>query len=306
MPPRKPTPSYRGARDDSPPPSAPRRVYEAAFKLAVVRHALTLPANARIKPIARCYPGVTPVQVRKWIRDAAALANAAPTAKLITRASKQLAASSASSAREQENPELDAAPHHPHASSAPPRKAHPESSGPAISLASLAGAQFCASSMATGHEMAFAASHNDPFVGLRPPPTVMSLPPPRHLPPHLPQHYVLNSHVPPPHHLPPYHMPPQGLPLSAVPADAMPAGSGAGMWWLVHAAPDSVCPPLPAPTPAAAHVPPRVLAPMQLVPEATDCRQDDGAVSANSSLHGGGKFAAALDLLSFCRSSTSE
>lgn len=63
-----------------------RRSYDAAFKLQVVRHALQLPANARNKPIARMYPGLTPVQVRKWIRNVDALENAVPTAKLIPRA----------------------------------------------------------------------------------------------------------------------------------------------------------------------------------------------------------------------------
>ena len=42
--------------------TAPRRVYDAAFKLHVVRHALSLPENNRHKPIARCYPGLTPVR----------------------------------------------------------------------------------------------------------------------------------------------------------------------------------------------------------------------------------------------------
>jgi len=65
--------------------TAPRRVYDAAFKLHVVRHALSLPENNRHKPIARCYPGLTPVQVRKWIRNVAALESAVPTAKLILR-----------------------------------------------------------------------------------------------------------------------------------------------------------------------------------------------------------------------------
>ena len=42
--------------------NVPRRVYDNAFKLHVVRHALTLPENNRHKPIARCYPGLTPVR----------------------------------------------------------------------------------------------------------------------------------------------------------------------------------------------------------------------------------------------------
>merc|ERR1719502_319105 len=65
--------------------NVPRRVYDNAFKLHVVRHALSLPENNRHKPIARCYPGLTPVQVRKWIRNVEALENAVPTAKLIPR-----------------------------------------------------------------------------------------------------------------------------------------------------------------------------------------------------------------------------
>ena len=43
-------------------PAPPRRVYDAAFKLHVVRHALSLPENNRHKPIARMYPGLTPVR----------------------------------------------------------------------------------------------------------------------------------------------------------------------------------------------------------------------------------------------------
>lgn len=45
-------------------PRRPRRVYEASFKLMVVREALKLPAHNRIKPTCRAYPGVEPVQVR--------------------------------------------------------------------------------------------------------------------------------------------------------------------------------------------------------------------------------------------------
>ena len=102
--------------------AAPRRVYDAAFKLHVVRQALSLPENNRHKPIARLYPGLTPVshtpeapprlpeiwpacdtllptliacncnqssllssqvQVRKWIRNAAALEQAVPSAKVV-------------------------------------------------------------------------------------------------------------------------------------------------------------------------------------------------------------------------------
>jgi len=63
----------------------PRRVYDASFKLMVVREALKLPASNRIKPTCRMYPGVEPVQVRKWIRNQEALEQAAPTAKLVQR-----------------------------------------------------------------------------------------------------------------------------------------------------------------------------------------------------------------------------
>ena len=36
--------------------------------MEVVRTALQLPASARIKPTCRAYPGIEPVQIRKWIR----------------------------------------------------------------------------------------------------------------------------------------------------------------------------------------------------------------------------------------------
>ena len=45
----------------------PRRVYDASFKLQVVRHALSLPEKARNKPIARMYPGLTPVCITAHI-----------------------------------------------------------------------------------------------------------------------------------------------------------------------------------------------------------------------------------------------
>jgi len=54
----------------------PRR-YPPEFKLQVVREALSLPEHSRIKPTARRYPGVTPVQVRMWIKNIAALEEAA-------------------------------------------------------------------------------------------------------------------------------------------------------------------------------------------------------------------------------------
>lgn len=61
----------------------PRRVYEASFKIMVVREALKLPPSNRIKPTCRAFPGVEPVQVRKWIRNLSALKQAQPTAKLV-------------------------------------------------------------------------------------------------------------------------------------------------------------------------------------------------------------------------------
>jgi len=68
-------------------PGAPsrrtRKAYEASFKLQVVQHALSLPTTNRIKPTCRMFPGVEPVQVRKWIRSYAALQKALPTAKLL-------------------------------------------------------------------------------------------------------------------------------------------------------------------------------------------------------------------------------
>ena len=88
------TPSTGGARKrpaSSPeePQAArrPRKVYTASFKLAVVREALKLPASNRIKPTCRMYPGVEPVQVRKWIRNIAALQMAQPSAKLVQKRS---------------------------------------------------------------------------------------------------------------------------------------------------------------------------------------------------------------------------
>jgi hypothetical protein len=94
---------------------AMRRVYDAAFKLRVVEYALKLPPDARIKPTCRAHPGVEPVriaalwtlpsscscdvytpsscpfchlqvQVRKWIRNHAALRTARPNAKLVLKA----------------------------------------------------------------------------------------------------------------------------------------------------------------------------------------------------------------------------
>lgn len=66
-------------------PRPPRRVYPASFKIMVVEQALRLPAHNRIKPTCRAFPGVEPVQVRKWIRNLAALQEAEPDAKLVQR-----------------------------------------------------------------------------------------------------------------------------------------------------------------------------------------------------------------------------
>ena len=50
-----------------------RARYSQEFKLAIVRHALSLPATARVKPTCRAFPGIEPVQIRKWIRALAPL-----------------------------------------------------------------------------------------------------------------------------------------------------------------------------------------------------------------------------------------
>jgi hypothetical protein len=48
----------------------PKQKISLDFKLLVVRHALSLPVNARIKPTCREFKGagIQPVQVRKWTR----------------------------------------------------------------------------------------------------------------------------------------------------------------------------------------------------------------------------------------------
>ena len=51
-----------------------RMTYTQSFKLEVVRHSLRLPESARIKPTCRTYPGIEPVQIRKWIKNLAPLA----------------------------------------------------------------------------------------------------------------------------------------------------------------------------------------------------------------------------------------
>ena len=45
-----------------------RASYSYNFKMEVVRSVLRLPEDARIKPTCRSFPGIEPVQVRKWIR----------------------------------------------------------------------------------------------------------------------------------------------------------------------------------------------------------------------------------------------
>jgi len=77
----------RGGRTASPVHKPRRRQsYDAAFKLKVVLEALKRPPGARIKPTCRIYPDIEPVQLRKWIRNAAALELAAPQSKcLVTR-----------------------------------------------------------------------------------------------------------------------------------------------------------------------------------------------------------------------------
>ena len=52
--------------------SRKRRVHSSDFKRKVVEYARQLPDKARIKPTCRKYQahGITPVQVRKWLRGA--------------------------------------------------------------------------------------------------------------------------------------------------------------------------------------------------------------------------------------------
>ena len=87
---RRRTSAGSGANGAGSSPRRPRRVYEASFKLQVVREALKLPASNRIKPTCRMYPGVEPVQVRKWIKNLAALQQAQPTAKLVQKVPRAL------------------------------------------------------------------------------------------------------------------------------------------------------------------------------------------------------------------------
>jgi len=60
-----------------------RQAYDAAFKLKVVYEALQRPVGQRIKPTCREYPDIEPVQLRKWIRNLAALESAEPTTKCL-------------------------------------------------------------------------------------------------------------------------------------------------------------------------------------------------------------------------------
>lgn len=66
-------------------PPRSRKVYNTQFKLRVVEYALQLPQSNRIKPTARAFPGVEPVQVRKWIRRHAAGALGSKRAEVDTR-----------------------------------------------------------------------------------------------------------------------------------------------------------------------------------------------------------------------------
>ena len=50
-----------------------RARYSQEYKIAVVSYALALPATARVKPTCRNFPGIEPVQIRKWIRAFAPL-----------------------------------------------------------------------------------------------------------------------------------------------------------------------------------------------------------------------------------------
>ena len=54
-----------------------RRHHSVAFKLKVVEVALRLPQASRVKPTSRHFAscGVSPVQVRKWLKQYAGLVN---------------------------------------------------------------------------------------------------------------------------------------------------------------------------------------------------------------------------------------
>ena len=50
-----------------------RARYSEEFKIQVVKYSLSLPPTARVKPTCRAYPGIEPVQIRKWIKAFAPL-----------------------------------------------------------------------------------------------------------------------------------------------------------------------------------------------------------------------------------------
>mmetsp|Transcript_53362 Transcript_53362/g.88610 ORF Transcript_53362/g.88610 Transcript_53362/m.88610 type:complete len:161 (+) Transcript_53362:31-513(+) len=49
-------------------PSGRRPNFTLDFKIRLVREALQMPSNSRIKPTCARYPGVEPCQLRKWVR----------------------------------------------------------------------------------------------------------------------------------------------------------------------------------------------------------------------------------------------
>lgn len=67
--------------------SRQRASYSQEFKVQVVAFSLRLPANARVKPTCRAFPGIEPVQIRKWTRSLGHIALAAaraPPGSLLT------------------------------------------------------------------------------------------------------------------------------------------------------------------------------------------------------------------------------
>lgn len=83
----------------------PRRaLHSATFKLGVVRHALSFPEGARIKPVCRFYRDqgarIEPVQLRKWMRNVAHLerAHADAGATIVLRKASESPTSRASTA----------------------------------------------------------------------------------------------------------------------------------------------------------------------------------------------------------------
>jgi len=67
------------------PGASQRQAYSVQYKLQVVREALRRPPSSRIKPTCREHPGIEPVQLRKWIRNLAALELAGSDAKHVAR-----------------------------------------------------------------------------------------------------------------------------------------------------------------------------------------------------------------------------